>query len=166
MAFAWVAVLAGYSGTPAEEMEGVRTKGQKAVVFPFGKHKDAEPSTLPLEDLHKELGFWEKKTAEEQNPRFKANNEKLVNAIKSAIAEKTAKPETPEAPRDTPMEPVPPKTLQSVDHWRLAYDACQTPGEYQSVEDVLRPIWAMYAGEERTAIKIIRDKTKVRVSEA
>jgi CRISPR/Cas system CMR-associated protein Cmr5 small subunit len=94
MAFAWVAVLAGYSGTPAEEMEGVRNKGGKAIVFPFGKHKDVAPSALDLNDLHRELAFWQTKTAEEKNERYKAGNQRLVDAIQEAIAEKTAKPET------------------------------------------------------------------------
>ena len=92
MAFAWVAVLAGYSGTPAEEMDGV--KGRR-VKFPFGKHKDQEPAGLELKDLHAELAFWQKKTAEETNPKYKANNERLVAAIQEAIAEKTAKVESP-----------------------------------------------------------------------
>ena len=94
MAFAWVAVLAGYSGTPAEEMDGVRKKEARPLVFPFGKHKNKSPAELGVEDLHKELAFWQKKTEEEQNPRYKANNERLVAAIQSAIAEKTAKVET------------------------------------------------------------------------
>ena len=100
MAFAWVAVLAGYSGTPAEEMEGVRKKGGRPIVFPFGKHKDQEPSALELKDLHGELAFWQKKVAEETNPKFKANNERLVAAIQEAIAEKTAKPESPAPPAE------------------------------------------------------------------
>jgi hypothetical protein len=88
-----IVVLAGYKPTPAEEMEGVKAK--KAVVFPFGKHKDQEPASLELKDLHSELAFWQKKVAEETNPRYKANNEKLVAAIQEAIAEKTAKIESP-----------------------------------------------------------------------
>ena len=95
MAFAWVAVLAGYSGTPAEEMDGVRKKEARPVIFPFGKHKDKPPAELSVEDLHRELAFWLKKVEEEQNPRYKANNERLVAAIQAAIAEKTAKPESP-----------------------------------------------------------------------
>jgi len=98
MAFAWVAVLGGFSGTPAEEMEGVRDKKAKAMVFPFGKHKDKQPAELSVEDLHRELAFWQKKVEEEKNPRYKANNERLVTAIQEAIAEKTAKPESPAAP--------------------------------------------------------------------
>jgi hypothetical protein len=108
MAFAWVAVLAGYSGTPAEEMEGVRRDGaSKPAVFPFGKHKDKVPSDLELKDLHSEQAFWEKKIAEETNPRFKTNNERLLNAIKAAIAEKTAKPEMAN-PYDPNQDPQPP----------------------------------------------------------
>lgn len=102
MAFAWVAVLAGYSGTPAEEMEGVRqAPAAKPIVFPFGKHKDQAPKSLPLEDLQKELAFWTKKAAEEQNPKFKANNERLIRAIQDAIAEKTAKHKSPAEPSST-----------------------------------------------------------------
>jgi len=82
----------------------------------------------------------------------------------STDAHQTIKPEHTNAAATNVSAPSAP--LQSVDHWRLAYDACHTLGEFSAVEDVLRPIWAMYAGEERTAIKIIRDKTKVRVSEA
>src|SRR3990167_2712171 len=103
MAFAWVAVLAGYSGTPAEEMNGVRDKKAKPVVFPFGKHKDKPPAELSAEDLHRELTFWQKKVEEEKNPRYKANNERLVAAIQSAIAEKTAKVESP--PRQAQADP-------------------------------------------------------------
>ena len=100
MAFAWVAVLAGYSGTPAEEMEGVRNRGGgKAVVFPFGKHKDVAPSALDLNDLQRELAFWTKKAEEEKNERYKANNQRLVDAITEAIkAKQPSETPSPEAP--------------------------------------------------------------------
>ena len=100
MAFAWVAVLAGYSGTPAEEMEGVRNRGGgKAVVFPIGKHKDVAPSALDLNDLQRELAFWTKKAEEEKNERYKANNQRLVDAITEAIkAKQPSETESPAAP--------------------------------------------------------------------
>lgn len=101
MAFAWVAVLAGYSGTPAEEMEGVRGRG-RAVVFPFGPHKDKQPSDLTADDLHKLLPFWESKAKEEG--KFQANNQRLLDAIKAALAEKTASTESPAAPETAPVE--------------------------------------------------------------
>ena len=129
MAFAWVAVLAGYSGTPAEEMDGM--KGKRKTVFPFGKHKDSAPMNLDVADLHKELAFWQKKVAEETNPKFKANNDRLVAAIQEAIAEKTTKVDSPAGPKaeeqaadapqpnisgaspagDTPQEPTPTERL-------------------------------------------------------
>lgn len=128
MAFAWVAVLAGYSGTPAEEMEGVRRNGSvRPVVFPFGKHKDQSPSALAIEDLHKELAFWEKKTSEETNPKFKANNDRLVMAIKESIAEKTAKVETPapEPPADAHAETMKALLDQA---WANVDELCQAVG--------------------------------------
>lgn len=128
MAFAWVAVLAGYSGTPAEEMEGVRRNGAaRPIVFPFGKHKDQAPAALAVEDLHKELAFWEKKAADETNPKFKANNERLVTAIREAIAEKTAKVETPapEPPADTHAEKM--KVLLD-QTWAKVDELCQAVG--------------------------------------
>ena len=100
MAFAWVAVLAGYSGTPAEEMDGVKRGGRK-VEFPFGKHKGKSPADLTATELHQELSFWEKKVAEETNPKFKANNERLLKAIQESIAEKSAKVESSAAPTAT-----------------------------------------------------------------
>jgi hypothetical protein len=69
-------------------------RAKSGPVFPFGKHKGEPPSALDVTDLHKELAFWQTKTAEEENDRYKAGNQRLVDAIQEAIAEKTAKPET------------------------------------------------------------------------
>src|SRR3989304_3171528 len=93
MAFAWVAVLAGYSGTPAEEMDGVKGRSGK-LTFPFGAHKGKAPADLDPEALHKELAFWEKQVADPKN-KYTESNKKLVGAIQEALAEKTAKPTEP-----------------------------------------------------------------------
>jgi len=93
MAFAWVAVLAGYSGTPAEEMDGVKGRSGK-LTFPFGAHKGKAPADLDPEALHKELAFWEKQVADPKN-KYTESNKKLVAAIQEALAEKTAKPTEP-----------------------------------------------------------------------
>ena len=66
----------------------------RPVVFPFGKHKDLAPDALALPDLHKELAFFKGKAETEENPKYKASNERLISAIEAAIAEKSAKPET------------------------------------------------------------------------
>jgi hypothetical protein len=189
MAFAWVAVLAGYSGTPAEEMEGVRKKKAEPVVFPFGKHKDKKPSALELKDLHSELAFWQKKMAEETNPRYKANNEKLVAAINEAIAEKTAKVESPagvasETATPSPSDATPGGAtagppagdvsfghdvspegakeirLPTVESWRDLYEAVKIKAEFTNLEMKLAEIWDKYANEEKVAMKMFRDRKK------
>ncbi len=85
---------------PAGE-ETPREEKKRSVTFPFGKHKDEMPEALSLQDLRKEEAFWTKKVAEEDNPKYKANNQKLLDAIREAISEKTAKPESPAAPNLT-----------------------------------------------------------------
>ena len=144
MAFAWVAVLAGYSGTPAEEMEGVRNKGaSKHIVFPFGKNKDLEPGALALHDLHKEKAFWEDKVAKETNPRFKANNERLLNSIKEAIAEKTAKPKSP-------AEEVGSQEKQA----NAGPDPSATAGDLSPVDQEWAKVWELVGSKGWTRAKV------------
>ena len=88
MIYGFVAVLAGYQSTPAEEMDGVRGKGKTAIVFPFGDHKGQSPADLDLPELRYTLGFWQKKAAEPG--KYQANNARIVKAIEDAIAEKSA----------------------------------------------------------------------------
>lgn len=173
MAFAWVAVLAGYSGTPAEEMDGV--KGQRKVVFPFGKHKDQEPLSLELKDLHSELAFWQKKTAEEKNPKYKANNERLVAAIQEAIAEKTAKPESParqaeadpgvEGAAATPAGDVPPPDAHAhaVEDWKLELAGAESLEKLAAIWKTLqkKEVWVHFSGPEQVALAMAKDKRKV-----
>lgn len=82
--------------------------GPGPIVFPFGKHKGEEPSALELADLHRELAFWTKKSEEEDNPQYRATNERLVKAIQEAIAEKTARPVT--VPTGAPQEAQAPRS--------------------------------------------------------
>ncbi|MEN6404016.1 MAG: ATP-binding protein [Armatimonadia bacterium] len=89
------------SPVPVEVQPPAASHSSKPVVFPFGKHKDAAPDSLTVEELRSEATFWERKTEEEKNPRFKANNERLLSAIKQAIADKTP------APTDPPPAPAP-----------------------------------------------------------
>jgi hypothetical protein len=104
MAFAWVAVLAGYSGTPAEEMEGVRSKNGRPIVFPFPDDvKGKAPADCDLATLNKYLPTFEKSAADPKN-KYAEVNKRLVAAIKDAIAEKMAKVESPAAPSTQPVK--------------------------------------------------------------
>ena len=122
--------LMGFGEVGADEMRG-KQFAKKAATFPFGDFKGQEPSAPSLADLHKILPFWEKQASDESN-KFAANNKKLLAAIKEAIAEKTAKPESPARPTDdqsahpgvegaaaTPAGDVPPTTGEPTPTERL-----------------------------------------------
>lgn len=90
--FAWVAVLAGFSPTPAEEMDGVKSKADNST-FPFGDYKGKRPDEVPLDVLQEQLPFWKSK-AEDKSNKFAAKNARLVKAIEAAIEAKTPKEES------------------------------------------------------------------------
>jgi len=140
MAFAWVAVLAGYSGTPAEEMEGVRGKGGRPVVFPFGKHQNKAPSDLTMDELKREHDFWSRKVEEETNPKFKASNQRLLTAIEEAVnAKRTPPPEAQASAATgearTPDAVLPPgeEAISQVPRWEQAFFSAPNPEAYLAV---------------------------------
>jgi hypothetical protein len=65
-----------------------------------------------------------------------------------------------------PVEPpplkdvTPPATLPTVDQWTALYAALTGVEAYNKVEGDLAKVWDKYSGEERTALKRMRDKRK------
>ena len=82
------------------------------------------------------------------------------------VGNEAPKDVTPPAP-PPPVEPppvkdvTPPATLPTVDQWTALYAALTGVEAYNQVEGDLAKVWEMYSGEERTALKRMRDKTKV-----
>ena len=79
-----------------------------------------------------------------------------------------------EAPKDIPPPPAPEPhkdvtppvdTPPTVDAWKARYAVLETLDAYALAEHDMKAVWEQYDGEERTALKRLRDMTKVRLSE-
>jgi len=68
---------------------------------------------------------------------------------------------TPPKVETPPLKDVtPPATLPTVDQWTALYAALTAVEAYNQVEGDLAKVWEKYSGEERTALKRMRDKRK------
>ncbi len=169
-------------GTEPEQTGGNKpVRKSRNIAFPFPDDvKDKEPKDCTLATLHKYLPIFEKAAADPEN-KYHIFNERLVTAIKEAIAEKTAKPESPAAPaggeseikRDgapdaqSPGENrTPAGDLPTVDAWAEQYAKAINLGDFLALEHEIQPLWTQYSGEKKTSLKFIRDKTKAALTEA
>jgi len=57
-----------------------------------------------------------------------------------------------------------PGDIPTVDDWRERYEAARTMSDFTALEGALKEIWSQYSGEEKTALKFIRDKAKTALS--
>ncbi len=157
------------------------TRKSRNIAFPFPDDvKDKEPKDCTLATLNKYLPIFEKAAADPEN-KYHIFNERLVTAIKEAIAEKTAKVESPAAPaggeseikRDgapdaqSPGENrTPAGDLPTVDAWAEQYAKAINLGDFLALEHEIQPLWEQYSGPKKTALKFVRDKTKAALTEA
>lgn len=78
----------------------------------------------------------------------------------------TPKDVTPPPAPDPPKDVSPPvDTPPTVDAWKARYAVLETMDAYALAEHDLKAVWEQYDGEERTALKRLRDMTKVRLTE-
>jgi hypothetical protein len=119
MAFAWVAVLGGYAGTPAEEMGGV---GGPRV--PFGRDKGRFVSELTdPKDISWLADAIAKSITDPEKARFKGQNERLHAALVTRLNELSAPPPAPHPPVQEASPPGPPAAGGAADAWRSKFEA-------------------------------------------
>lgn len=138
--------------TPQESPSRAGKPIGNAIVFPFGKHKDMTPSELPLDDLQRELTFWQDKTAKETNERFKAHNQKLVDAIQDAIEK--AKPPV-EEPHGDPKDIACQEWCE--DFWK-AESLDTLSAKWKHVQD--KRIWTTFDKAQQDRMEQAKDKRK------
>lgn len=82
LVFRWIAPLAGYATTPAEEMDEKTIAYQ--VKIPFGPNKGKTPKDLTTEQLCTEQATFQQ-LADDPTNKFRDNNRKLVGALKAEL---------------------------------------------------------------------------------
>lgn len=88
--FRWVAVLSGFSGTPAEEMTGDDKPTSKpqpthGPVYPFGKDKGKPLGEVPMESLSWAMDTLRQNVEDKAKAKYKEKNQALLKAMEEEV---------------------------------------------------------------------------------